>query len=90
MSRRALMRGVLAGPLGFVCAWLLMAGAALYLPGGAAGIDNIVFPILLFPLFWCALLLYGLLEPKLLRGYALVLLLGSSHGALIASHLMSS
>ncbi|WP_348675465.1 hypothetical protein [uncultured Abyssibacter sp.] len=84
---RAWMRGVLAGPLAFIASWILMAGAALYLPKGAAGIDNMVFPVVLFPLIWALLFLYSLLDRRLLRAYGVVMLLLAVHGGLIARHL---
>lgn len=87
---RAWARGLLAGPLSFFGSWLLMAGAALYLPAGAAGVDNMVFPVVLFPLIWCALFLYALLDSRLFRAYAVILLLGLSHLGLIARHLLGS
>ncbi len=87
MSLRACWRGLLAGPLSLMASGLLMAGAALYLPGGAAGIDNIVLPILLFPLIWCLLLLYALLDERLLRASAIIVALGGAHLALILDHL---
>lgn len=86
---RPWLRGLLAGPLAFITSWLLMAGAALYLPAGAAGVDNMVFPIVLFPLVWCLLFLYTLLDPRLWRGYAVILVLCAIHGGMIANHMAS-
>ncbi len=87
MTMRPWVRGVLAGPLSFICSWLLMAGAALYLPSGRAGVDNMVFPIVLFPLVWSGLFLYALLERRLGRGYLVIVALGLAHALLIARHL---
>ena len=87
MNVRSWARGVLAGPLSFICSWLLMAGAALYLPGGAAGVDNLVFPILLFPLVWSCLFLYTLLDERLARAYLVVFALCGLHALLLLRHL---
>ena len=84
---RAWARGLLAGPVAFLASWVLMAGAALYLPRGAAGIDNLVFPIILFPLIWALLFLYTLTDPRLLRASAVLALVLLTHGGLIAYHL---
>ncbi|MGH8447088.1 MAG: hypothetical protein ACREVL_17610 [Solimonas sp.] len=84
--RRAWARGVLAGPLAFVAATLLMLGSTVWLPAGRAQIDNLVLPIVLFPLLWTALFLYALLAKRLGRAYAVVLALCVSHAALIATH----
>ena len=45
----------------FLCALIVAAGSTKWLPGGAAGIDHIVLPIIAFPLIWIAfaLWLYG-------------------------------
>ncbi|RZO86281.1 MAG: hypothetical protein EVA65_04955 [Oceanococcus sp.] len=87
MNYRPWVRGVLAGPLSFICSWLLMAGAALYLPGGRAGVDNMVFPVVLFPVVWSLLFLYTLLDRRLIRAYVVVLALGLIHAVLIAQQL---
>lgn len=86
--RRGWLRGLLAGPLSFVCAVLVMGGGALWLPGGKAGIDNLVVPIGLFPLIWTLLFLYSLLEQHLDRAYAVIGGLLLLHGAMIALHMM--
>ena len=86
---RAWTRGVLAGPLAFVASWILMAGAALYLPEGAAGIDNLVFPVVLLPWMWAVLCVYGLRGRRLLRAYGGIGVGLASHGGLIAAHLGS-
>lgn len=84
---RAWIRGLLAGPIAFIASWVLMAGAALYLPKGAAGIDNLVFPVVLFPLIWALLFLYSLTDPRLLRAGAVMAAILLTHGGLIAYHL---
>lgn len=87
MSVRPWARGVLAGPLSFICSWLLMAGAALYLPVGAAGVDNLVFPILLFPLLWSCLFLYTLLDVRLARAYLVIVALCVIHALVLIRHM---
>ncbi len=87
MSIRPWARGLLAGPLSFICSWLLMAGAALYLPAGAAGVDNLVFPILLFPLLWSCLFLYTLLDARLARAYLVIFALSAIHLVVLIRHM---
>jgi hypothetical protein len=67
--RRAWARGVLAGPLAFLTAGVIMAGGTAWLPKGAAQIDNIVLPIGFFPLIWAAVFFYTSLDRKLGRAY---------------------
>ncbi|MBX5460819.1 MAG: hypothetical protein IRZ28_06975 [Steroidobacteraceae bacterium] len=82
------MRGLLAGPLALVAACLIMAGGALWVPPGAAQINNLVLPIVLFPLLWSALFLYACLDRKLGRAYAIIGALAVVNGLLLSLHLI--
>ncbi len=82
-------RWLLAGPLVFVVAGLVMSGGALWVPDGPAQIDNIVLPIVLFPAIWALLFFYASLDRRLGRAYTVVLGLGLFHALLIARHLMA-
>jgi hypothetical protein len=84
---RAWMRGLLAGPIALIAACLTMAGGALWVPAGSAQVDNLVFPIVLFPLLWTALFLYSCLDRNLGRAYAIIGALSAANGALLVFHL---
>lgn len=86
--RRFWLRFVLAGPVVFIAAALLMCGAALYLPKGPAQIDNLVAPVVFFPAIWAALFFYAMLDRRLGRAYAVVAALSLAHAGLLALHLM--
>lgn len=60
-------RIALAGPGAVLVSLTVMAGMALWLPGGGAGIDNIVLPLLLVPLIWAVLFFHACLDRRLLR-----------------------
>ncbi|ULQ47458.1 hypothetical protein JN531_004045 [Flagellatimonas centrodinii] len=81
-------RWLLAGPVVFAVAGLVMAGGALWVPTGPAQIDNIVLPIVLFPAIWAVLFFYASLDRRLGRAYAIVLGLGLVHAVMITVHLM--
>ena len=83
-------RGLLAGPVVFVTAATVMAGAALWLPAGAAQIDNLVLLIVLFPAIWAALFFYACLDRRLRRAWGLTLLLLLANAALIASRFVGT
>lgn len=87
--RRAWSRGVLAGPVCFLTAALVMCGGALWLPKGGAQIDNIVLPIVVFPVIWAALFFYTLLDQKLARAWAVTGLLFAAHAGWIAQHVLA-
>ena len=85
----AWLRGILAGPLALAAALLVMAGGALWLPVGRAQVNNLVLPVVLFPLLWTALFLYACLDAKLKRAYAIVGALVVANGLLLARHFYS-
>jgi hypothetical protein len=85
---RPWLRGVLAGPVSLIVACLVMAGGAVWLPEGAAKVNNLVLPVVLFPLLWTAAFLYACLDKKLTRAYAVMGALSAANAALIAWHLM--
>lgn len=87
--RRAWSRGLLAGPVCFITAAAVMAGAALWYPEGAAQINNIAVPIIVFPAIWAALFFYLMLDRRLGRAWVVAVLLLLGHAALIGQHLMA-
>lgn len=81
---RMIARVALAGPLALIsstCVWLAMP---LWYPPGAADIDNLVVPILIFPLIWSALFFHACLDSRLLRVAAVSLLSAGLSAAMIA------
>jgi membrane-anchored glycerophosphoryl diester phosphodiesterase (GDPDase) len=85
---RPWLRGVLVGPVSLIVASLVMAGGAVWLPEGDAKVNNLVLPVVLFPLLWTATFLYTCLDKKLTRAYAVMGALSAVNAALIAWHLM--
>ena len=82
--RRLLMRWVLAGPGALIAAMLIMAAMPVWLPAGAGGVDNIVYPIVLSPLIWAVVFMYAVLEENLPRGLAVTGMVVLFTGALVA------
>jgi len=85
---RPWLRGVLAGPVALIVAFLVMAGGAVWLPEGQAKVNNLVLPVVLFPLLWTASFLYACLDRRLARAYAVMGSLTAANAALIAWHLL--
>ncbi|MEM0945016.1 MAG: hypothetical protein AAGI70_13840 [Pseudomonadota bacterium] len=79
------MRWILGGPATLIGSLLSMASMPLFLPEGPAGVDHLVFPIVLFPAVWAALFLYASLEGNLRRGAALFTGLIVAQSLLVAS-----
>lgn len=86
--RRFWSRFALAGPMAFLCAALLMAGGALWLPTGPAQIDNLVLPIVLFPAIWAGVFFYAMLDRRIGRAWAVLGALSVLHAGMIALHVM--
>ncbi|HEY9569056.1 MAG TPA: hypothetical protein VIR38_13270 [Thalassobaculum sp.] len=68
--RPLLMRWILGGPAALIAAVLIMAAMPVWLPAGAGGVDNIIYPIILAPLIWAVVFMYSVLEENLPRGLA--------------------
>ncbi|QZP09534.1 hypothetical protein K5X80_07265 [Caenibius sp. WL] len=87
-SWRSWARIVLAGPVAIIVALTLLAGMPLWLPGGAAGIDNLVFPLVFAPLIWAALFFHACLDPRVGRVALVAAVLFLMHGGLVVSRFM--
>jgi len=85
---RSWARFVLAGPLAIAATLVILAGLPLWLPGGTAGIDNLVIPLVLAPLIWAGLFFHACLDHSLLRIVAVATLLMAIHSGLVARHLL--
>jgi len=72
-SHPTAVRWLLAGPGALAAGLATMMAMPLWLPAGAAGINDIAFPILLTPLLWAAPFFYACLEPDLVRCMAVML-----------------
>lgn len=82
--RRLWLRILLAGPLTIVTSVTVMLGGACWLPQGAAQIDRLILPIVLFPAIWGTLFFHACLDSRLVRAYAIQGLLLVWNAALIA------
>jgi len=87
--RRLWMRVILAGPVAILVALTLLAGMPLWLPGGAAGIDNLAIPLILAPLIWAGLFFHACLDRNLTRVALIAAGLFLVHGGLVASRLLA-
>jgi hypothetical protein len=84
-ARPLTTRWLLAGTGALLAALATMAAMPVWLPGGAAGIDNIALPILLTPLLWAIPFFYACLEENLPRGVAVTLIAILAQAALAAT-----
>lgn len=82
-----LVRWLLAGPGALAAALLSMASMPLWLPAGAAGIDHLVLPIVLFPLIWSVAFFYACLDGRLGRAALVTVAVIAGQAALLAGAL---
>lgn len=77
-------RWILAGPGAVVIGLVTMMAMPVWLPAGAAGVNNIAFPILLTPLLWAVPFFYATLTENLPRAAVLLLAATLIQGLMIA------
>ena len=65
--RPVLARWLLAGPGALLAALATLMAMPLWVPPGAAGVNDIAFPIILTPLLWAVPFFYAVLEDNLVR-----------------------
>jgi hypothetical protein len=87
-ARPVAARWLLAGPLALLAALATMAAMPLWLPAGAAGVNDIALPILLTPLLWAVPFFYACLETNLTRCTLSLLGLTLLQGGLVAASLL--
>ena len=85
-NKQKVVRWIFAGPISVIGAVLVMMGMAVWFPKGRAGIDNIILPLVLFPLLWVGMFLYASLDRSLPRMVAVMLSLLAIHAGIIAWH----
>jgi len=82
-------RILLAGPGAIVVTLTLLAGMPLWLPGGAAGIDNLAFPLVFAPLIWAMLFFHACLDRRTARVALVAGALFLVHGGMVVSRFMA-
>lgn len=80
-------RIILCGPVVFVVSVVVLAAMGVWYPAGRAGIDNLVVPLIIYPLIWAALFFYALLDRRLARAWLIVVLTAACNGVLLFLHL---
>ena len=76
----------LAGPVAFILAVLVMLGMAIWFPGGAAGLNNVVLPLIAFPLIWAVIFFYAYLDRNTKRVALAFSCIALVHAVLLIAH----
>lgn len=85
LATRKWTRIFFAGPGAVLITIVMTAGMTLWLPGGSAGIDNLVLPLVLMPLIWAGLFFHACLDRRLGRVILVALGLCAIHAGLVAN-----
>ena len=88
VSRDLRWRIVFAGPWTPAASVVVMASLSTWLPPGAGKVDNIAFPLVLFPLIWAVLFFHASLTRRLWRAVAVNVSLTAVCAALLAVHFL--
>lgn len=86
--RPVLTRWLLAGPGALLAAVATLMAMPLWVPLGAAGVNDIALPIILTPLLWAIPFFYAVLEENLVRASLVLGLAILVQGAAIAVALL--
>ncbi|MEM6546277.1 MAG: hypothetical protein AAF713_00875 [Pseudomonadota bacterium] len=70
--------------MALVLSILAMTSMPLWFPAGAAGIDHIVFPIVLFPAIWAVAFFYACMDDNIARATVLMTLAVVVQAVLVA------
>lgn len=81
-------RIILAGPWTLIAAVVMMAAMATWLPPGEAQVDNMMLPLVLFPLIWAAFFFAACLDRNLLRAIAISVGITVVNALLLVRHFM--
>lgn len=77
-------RWLVAGPLALIASLAMMAGMPHWLPEGAGRVDNLVFPVVGFPLIWALFFFYACLADRPSRAAGILALVIVLQAAIIA------
>ena len=81
-------RALLAGPWSLLAALITMAAMATWIPEGTARVDNLLLPLLLFPLIWAVFFFAACLDANLKRATLISFGVTALNLALLARHLL--
>lgn len=75
---------LLSGPVALIVSLVVVLAVPLWYPPGPGKVDNLVLPVLLFPLVWVILCVHACMDRRLLRIFFIMLALLVINGSMIA------
>ncbi len=83
------VRIVLAGPWTLVASFVVMASLATWLPDGKARVDNLIVPLVAYPLIWGVLFFHAVLAKNLWRAVSVNFALTAVCAVLLVQHFVA-
>ena len=74
----------LSGPATLVVTLLVMLAMAAWFPPGIGKVNNIIVPLVMFPLIWAALFFYTYLTQRMQSAWWLLVVLAVVNGVILA------
>ncbi len=74
----------LSGPSTLLVSLEIMLAMAVWFPAGIGNVNNIMMPLIMFPLIWSVLFFYTYLTPVMQRAWWLLLTLVAINSAILA------
>ncbi len=81
---RSFLYVLLSGPVALIVSLVVVLAVPLWYPPGPGRVDNLVLPVLLFPLVWVILCVHACMDRRLLRISLVMLALFIINGSMIA------
>lgn len=81
---RSFFHVLLAGPVVLIVSLFVVLAIPLWFPPGPGKVDNLVIPVLIFPLIWVMLFIHACMDTRLLRVTMLSACLLVVNGSMIA------
>jgi len=88
LHRPATQRFLVAGPLALLAAVAVMAAMPHWVPEGPGRVDNLVFPVIGFPLIWAVMFFYAVLADDPLRAGRILGVVIAAQAAIIGLSLV--
>lgn len=83
MKLKLASRWMLAGPGALIAAILAMGGSTQWLPVGPSGLDNMLYPVLLFPGIWAVFFFIAIMFDHVWKAALLIIGVSVAHAYLV-------
>ncbi|MEM9620019.1 MAG: hypothetical protein AAF993_00125 [Pseudomonadota bacterium] len=83
------LRIVLAGPWTLLASFVVMASLATWLPAGTAQVDNLIVPLVAYPLIWGVMFFHAILARDVIKAWVISAIITLLCAGLLVQHFMA-